>query len=31
MLSIQKSFDSSAPKILAPGREFLKEGVLKKV
>lgn len=31
MLSIQKSFDSSAPKILAPGREFLREGVLKKV
>ncbi|KAJ8299561.1 hypothetical protein KUTeg_023621 [Tegillarca granosa] len=31
MLSIQNSFDSSAPKILAPGREFIKEGVLKKV
>ncbi|OWF53014.1 Rho guanine nucleotide exchange factor 39 [Mizuhopecten yessoensis] len=31
MLSIQKSFDSSAPKILAPGREFIKEGPLKKV
>ncbi|XP_063397965.1 rho guanine nucleotide exchange factor 39-like [Mytilus trossulus] len=31
MLSIQKCFDSSAPKILAPGREFLREGVLKKV
>ena len=31
MLSIQKIFDSSAPKILQPGRIFLKEGVLKKV
>lgn len=31
MLSIQKSFDRSAPKILAPGREFIREGVLKKV
>ncbi|XP_076450012.1 rho guanine nucleotide exchange factor 39-like [Babylonia areolata] len=31
MLSIQKSFDSSAPKILTPGRFFLKEGALKKV
>ena len=31
MLSIQKSFDSSAPKILTPGRIFLKEGPLKKV
>ncbi|XP_069133251.1 rho guanine nucleotide exchange factor 39-like [Argopecten irradians] len=31
MLAIQKSFDSSAPKILAPGREFIKEGPLKKV
>ncbi|KAK3103494.1 hypothetical protein FSP39_019615 [Pinctada imbricata] len=31
MLSIQKSFDSSAPKILAPGREFIKEGILRKV
>ncbi|XP_033752641.1 rho guanine nucleotide exchange factor 39-like [Pecten maximus] len=31
MLAIQKSFDSSAPKILAPGREFIKEGPLKKI
>ncbi|XP_070199938.1 rho guanine nucleotide exchange factor 39-like [Littorina saxatilis] len=31
MLSIQKCFDSSAPKILQPGRVFLKEGPLKKV
>jgi len=31
MLSIQNSFDSSAPKILAPGREFVMEGKLNKV
>ncbi|KAK7477585.1 hypothetical protein BaRGS_00031190 [Batillaria attramentaria] len=31
MLAIQKCFDSSAPKILQPGRVFLKEGPLKKV
>ncbi|XP_048780867.2 rho guanine nucleotide exchange factor 39-like [Ostrea edulis] len=31
MLSIQKCFDKSAPKILTPGREFIKEGILKKV
>lgn len=31
MLAIQKCFDSSAPKILQPGRIFLKEGSLKKV
>ncbi|KAL8563722.1 hypothetical protein ACOMHN_063490 [Nucella lapillus] len=31
MLTIQKTFDSSAPKILQPGRIFLKEGPLKKV
>ena len=31
MLSIQNSFDSSAPNILEPGREFIKEGPLKKV
>ncbi|PVD33338.1 hypothetical protein C0Q70_04592 [Pomacea canaliculata] len=31
MLAIQKCFDSSAPKILQPGRLFLKEGQLKKV
>lgn len=31
MLAIQNSFDSSAPRILAPGREFLKEGKLNKV
>ncbi|GFN87770.1 hypothetical protein PoB_001427600 [Plakobranchus ocellatus] len=31
MLSIQRSFDSSAPKLLAPGRTFIKEGPLKKV
>lgn len=31
MLSIQNSFDNSAPKILAPGREFIKEGKLNKV
>ena len=31
MLSIQNSFDSSAPNILEPGREFIKEGHLKKV
>ncbi|WAR02007.1 ARG39-like protein [Mya arenaria] len=31
MLLIQNSFDSSAPKILAPGREYLKEGKLNKI
>lgn len=31
MLSIQKCFDKSAPKLLTPGREFIKEGILKKV
>ena len=31
MLTIQNSFDSSAPNILAPGREFVKEGKLSKV
>lgn len=31
MLAIQNSFDNSAPKILAPGRQFLKEGQLRKV
>lgn len=31
MLSIQKSLDRSAPKILQPGRIFIKEGSLKKV
>ncbi|XP_059166523.1 rho guanine nucleotide exchange factor 39-like [Physella acuta] len=31
MLAIQRSFDSSAPKLLAPGRIFIKEGPLKKV
>ncbi|CAG5131031.1 unnamed protein product [Candidula unifasciata] len=31
MLAIQRMFDSSAPKLLAPGRLFLKEGPLKKV
>lgn len=31
MLTIQNSFDSSAPKILAPGRVFIKEGTLNKV
>ncbi|KAL3841556.1 hypothetical protein ACJMK2_019680, partial [Sinanodonta woodiana] len=31
MLSIQNSFDSSAPRILEPGREFVKEGMLKKI
>ncbi|XP_041366523.1 rho guanine nucleotide exchange factor 39-like [Gigantopelta aegis] len=31
MLNIQKSFDRSAPKILTPGRQFIREGVLKKV
>ncbi|CAL1543406.1 unnamed protein product [Lymnaea stagnalis] len=31
MLAIQRSFDSSAPKLLAPGRQFIKEGPLKKV
>ncbi|XP_061174840.1 rho guanine nucleotide exchange factor 39-like [Saccostrea echinata] len=31
MLSIQKCFDKSAPKILTPGREFIREGILKKV
>ncbi|GFS01735.1 rho guanine nucleotide exchange factor [Elysia marginata] len=31
MLSIQRSFDSSAPKLLSPGRTFIKEGPLKKV
>ncbi|KAK6973131.1 rho guanine nucleotide exchange factor 39 [Biomphalaria glabrata] len=30
-LTIQKSFDSSAPKLLMPGRFFIKEGPLKKV
>ncbi|BFZ15885.1 hypothetical protein BsWGS_18924 [Bradybaena similaris] len=31
MLAIQRMFDSSAPKLLTPGRLFLKEGLLKKV
>ncbi|XP_048241780.1 rho guanine nucleotide exchange factor 39-like isoform X1 [Haliotis rufescens] len=31
MLTIQNCFDSSAPKILAPGRVFIKEGTLNKV
>jgi hypothetical protein len=31
MLAIQKTFDNSAPKILQPGRVFIKEGPLKKV
>lgn len=31
ILAIQKSFDSSAPKLLTPGRQFIKEGLLKKV
>ncbi|XP_005099517.1 putative protein tag-52 [Aplysia californica] len=31
MLAIQRSFDSSAPKLLAPGRQFIKEGPLKKM
>ncbi|RUS81917.1 hypothetical protein EGW08_010303 [Elysia chlorotica] len=31
MLSIQRSFDNSAPKLLCPGRTFIKEGPLKKV
>ena len=31
MLSIQNSFDNSAPNILEPGREFIREGPLKKV
>uniref|UniRef100_K1R8D2 Uncharacterized protein n=1 Tax=Magallana gigas TaxID=29159 RepID=K1R8D2_MAGGI len=31
MLSIQKCFDKSAPKLLTPGREFIKEGILKKI
>ncbi|XP_050409278.1 rho guanine nucleotide exchange factor 39 [Patella vulgata] len=31
MLSIQNSFDSSAPKLMSPGRQFIKEGVLNKV
>ncbi|KAH9519224.1 putative protein tag-52 [Bulinus truncatus] len=30
-LAIQKSFDNSAPKLLSPGRFFIKEGPLKKV
>ncbi|XP_060588006.1 rho guanine nucleotide exchange factor 39-like [Ruditapes philippinarum] len=31
MLSIHNSFDNSAPKILAPGRVFIKEGKLNKI
>lgn len=31
MLSIQKCFDKTAPKLLTPGREFIKEGILKKI
>ncbi|KAH3887402.1 rho guanine nucleotide exchange factor 39-like [Dreissena polymorpha] len=31
VLSIQNSFDNSAPKLLAPGREFIKEGKMNKI